>query len=106
MKPKKFTKKPVEIEAMRFGPGGIEQFEVSKWIDANGGKINLYDCSVQKADEPFPDGSFWQWGWGSIETIEGSMKALAGDIIIRGVAGEFYPCKPDIFAETYEEVSE
>ena len=106
MEPKKFTKKPVEIEAMRFGPGGIEQSEVLEWIDAHGGEVYVYGSAVQKADEPFPDGSFWQWGWGSIETIEGSMKALAGDIIIRGVAGEFYPCKPDIFAATYEEVSE
>lgn len=101
-KPVKVRKKPVAVEAMRFGPGGIEQLEASEWIDAHGGEINLYDCSVQKADEPFPDGSFWQWVWGSIETIEGSMKALAGDWIIRGVQGEFYPVKPEIFDQTYE----
>lgn len=92
----------VEHVAMRFGPGGIAQLEAAKWIDAHGGKIYLYDCAVQKADEPFPDGSFWQWGWGSIQTIKGTMKALAGDIIIRGVAGEFYPCKPEVFDQTYE----
>ena len=38
-----------------------------------------------------------------IPTLEGVMKASAGDWIIKGVKGEFYPCKPDIFAETYEE---
>lgn len=37
-----------------------------------------------------------------IETLEGTMYADIGDYIIKGVAGEFYPCKPDIFAATYE----
>ena len=41
-----------------------------------------------------------------IKTLEGTMTASLGDWIIRGVAGEFYPCKPDIFAATYEEVSD
>lgn len=39
-----------------------------------------------------------------IETLEGTMKADKGDYIILGVKGEPYPCKPDIFAETYEKV--
>ena len=38
-----------------------------------------------------------------IKTLEGLMIATKGDYIIKGVQGEFYPCKPDIFAETYEE---
>ena len=37
-----------------------------------------------------------------IETLKGDMKAKFGDYIIKGVEGEFYPCKPDIFEETYE----
>jgi hypothetical protein len=41
-----------------------------------------------------------------IETPEGCMTASRGDWIIRGVKGEFYPCKPDIFAATYERVEE
>ena len=41
-----------------------------------------------------------------IDTLEGRMKASMGDYIIRGVRGEFYPCKPDIFAATYEAVNE
>ena len=40
----------------------------------------------------------------SIETLEGTMRADLGDWIIRGVKGELYPCKPDIFAATYEPV--
>ena len=39
-----------------------------------------------------------------IETLEGVMVATEGDYIIKGVQGEFYPCKPDIFLETYEEI--
>lgn len=41
-----------------------------------------------------------------IETLEGKMLANLGDMIIKGVNGEFYPCKPDIFAKTYERVEE
>lgn len=46
--------------------------------------------------------------WSSIEikTLEGVMKANYGDYIIEGVSGEYYPCKPDIFKKTYEEVEE
>lgn len=41
-----------------------------------------------------------------IRTLEGDMTATDGDWIIRGVAGEFYPCKPGIFSSTYEPVQE
>lgn len=41
-----------------------------------------------------------------IKTLEGVMTADIGDYIIKGVNGEFYPCKPDIFEKTYEEVKE
>ena len=41
-----------------------------------------------------------------IHTLEGDMEVSIGDYIIKGVNGEFYPCKPDIFAKTYEEVTE
>ena len=43
-------------------------------------------------------------GWLRILTLEGTCLAMAGDYIIRGVKGEYYPCKPDIFEVTYEEV--
>lgn len=41
-----------------------------------------------------------------LNTLEGTIRAQVGDWIIKGVAGEFYPCRPDIFAATYEEVLE
>lgn len=81
MAPKKFRKKPVVIEAMRF-VGNIDQ--VAHW------------CPVNERAE---DGS-----WFTIPTLEGDMKCSPGDWIIKGVAGEFYPCKGKIFAETYEEI--
>lgn len=39
-----------------------------------------------------------------IETLEGDMRAEIGDFIIKGVKGEFYPCKPDVFKETYDQI--
>lgn len=88
MSPTMFRKKPVVIEAVRFdktngGPaakwcGGRNQFEV-------------------KASDPTDVAE-----WIDIPTLEGVMRANLGDWIIRGVQGEFYPCKPDIFAATYE----
>lgn len=41
-----------------------------------------------------------------VETLEGLLRAEPGDMIIRGIAGELYPCKPEIFKQTYEEVIE
>ena len=82
-----FRKKPVVIEAMQFAPVGStgEDAEIiEQWC---GGKVTV------------EDGYYLM-----IDTLEGQMKASAGDWIIKGVQGEFYPCKPDIFAATYEEV--
>jgi hypothetical protein len=80
---KKFRKKPVIIEAMRFA-GNIDK--VSEW------------CPVNERAE---DNS-----WFTIPTLEGDMKCNLGDWIIKGVDGEFYPCKGSIFAKTYEEITE
>ena len=98
MKPKKFTKKPVTIEAMQWDGTGDGSIPVTAWALSHGWVI-LYDCLARDfGAKPVPHLN--------IETLEGFMKATAGDWIIRGVAGEFYPCKSDIFAATYEEVSE
>jgi hypothetical protein len=75
-----FRKKPVVIEARQFD--GTNSFELSKWI----GETCNYagPCGV------------------SIKTLEGIVHASVYDWIIKGVKGEFYPCKPDIFDATYE----
>lgn len=77
----RYRKKPVEIEAMRLTKANAEQ--VAEWSGAT----------------LFYDGRF------VISTLEGDMRADVGDWIIRGVKGEFYPCKPDIFAATYDKVA-
>jgi hypothetical protein len=59
---------------------------------------------------PFFDCRNWKTGWDeygfyvTIPTLEGDMKARNNDYIIKGVSGEYYPCKPDIFEKTYEKV--
>ena len=78
----KYRKKPVTIEAIQWtGENRKEIFDFCK--DAYMGDCTLY-----------------------IRTLEGVHISRVGDYIIKGVHGEFYPCKPDIFEETYEEDDE
>lgn len=102
---KQYRKKPVVIEAMEFTKGGKDQFEVYRWMQDHGTDARLYDGNLQKVDTPLEDGTYYFWSSMSIPTLEGPMTANVGDFIIRGVQGEFYPCKPHIFAATYEEVA-
>jgi hypothetical protein len=77
-----FRKKPVVIEAVQWDATEPTGNRLREWSDHrvrhHGGAVCF------------------------IETLEGTMEARPGDWIIRGVKGEFYPCKPDIFAATYE----
>jgi len=89
----KFRKKPVVIDAMRVTPENVE--EVAVWC---GGRV----FSEAKASDPTD-----VYIALDIPTLEGVVRAQTyhgGDYIIKGVQGEFYPCKPDIFAATYEPV--
>lgn len=86
---KRYRKKPVEVEAVQFKDDADVLCELSAFIDNQ-------DLRVDYAD---PENPVLK-----IETLEGVMKASVGDYIIKGVNGEFYPCKPDIFQKTYEEV--
>jgi hypothetical protein len=91
--PKQFRKKPVVIEAMGPLTAG-NSAEIAEW------------CGGIESPEWGPtDRPGVYAGALSISTLEGPMRANLGDFIIRGVKGEFYPCKPDIFEATYEEVS-
>jgi hypothetical protein len=88
----KFRKKPVEIEARQWVPGDMAKAgDVVGWLMAAG------------ADHEILSGLGAKCALG-LRTLEGVMEASPGDWIIRGVQGEFYPCKPDIFAATYEPV--
>lgn len=86
----KFRKKPVEIEAFRLLDDLCNHIAIVRWVQTGG-----HDAYVS------PMGSHI-----TICTLEGDMRADLGDWIIRGVQGEFYPCKPDIFEATYEPVEE
>lgn len=78
----KFRKKPVEIEAVQWT--GRNSAELSAFLPAGGIRFTFSGIEI--------------------ETLEGNMLASEGDWIIRGVKGEFYPCKPEIFAATYDAV--
>lgn len=93
----KFRKKPVIIEAVKLENEHSSIYHAIEFIsdvDMNTSKIGAAAC-IKKAQE---DGGL------VIHTLEGDMKASFGDYIIKGVNGEFYPCKPDVFDKTYEPV--
>jgi hypothetical protein len=79
---KTYRKKPVTIEAVEYT--GLNSAEIESFTGQQVGK---------ETGKPI-----------MIKTLEGQHIASLGDFIIKGVKGEFYPCKPDIFAETYSEV--
>lgn len=94
----KYRKKPVVIDAFQW-TGDAAQKEDPTWIvDA----INNGD--VWFCVDPFSKSTHITHM--AIKTLEGIMEARFGDFIIRGVKGEIYPCKPDIFELTYEKVEE
>lgn len=86
----KYRKLPVEIDAIQFDGTKESGDQIIKWAKAMGGRKIWWNMPAELSL--------------TIDTIEGQMEAISGDFIIRGVVGEFYPCKPDIFAKTYEPV--
>ena len=93
----KFRKKPVVIEAFQWDGTGEAATPIINWILTNDATAR-FTC-------PSPGGCVEDAKHTiDIDTLEGTMSATEGDWIIRGVQGEFYPCKPDIFAATYEAV--
>lgn len=92
----RYRKKPVVIEAVEWN--GRNLFEVRTFM---GERVNFDgDWRVQ---DRFHELETHSRLYGlKIETLEGTMNADVGDYIIKGVHGEFYPCKPDIFEKTYE----
>lgn len=81
----KFRKKPVVIEAVRFTASATACAEIEAFVSG---------------DSEFRNGEL------IIATLEGPLRASLGDWIIKGIKGEFYPCKPDIFEATYEPVED
>lgn len=92
----KFRKKPVVIEAMRLD-GTYEGVQrVIDWMNQHNPRFDAGNSATWTVSA--------YYGKVKIQTLEGEMTADEGDWIIRGVKGEFYPCKPDIFEATYEAV--
>lgn len=92
---KKYRKKPVEIEAMQVIDDMRAHEQICSWAAAGVAEGKIIPVVMST--------------FGShliIHTLEGTMHAQLGDYIIRGVQGEFYPCKPEIFAATYEVVTD
>ena len=84
-----YRKKPVVIEAIQWD--GTNQGEIADFME-------VIIRTKTSPEEGNPSGKI------TIETLEGDMTASVGDFIIKGINREFYPCKPDIFEKTYEEV--
>lgn len=90
-----YKRKPVEVEVVQWNGYNISEIEKfvgkSCKIEYQESQCSEY-CSVTSAELV-------------IHTLEGNMHASVNDYIIKGVKGEFYPCKPDIFNQTYEKVN-
>jgi hypothetical protein len=102
----KYRKKPVVIEARQFIGDNAALHDVYAWIerDTSG---SFEPTAVIEGKVPCPaDGVSIdpRDGRMMIATLEGYHHVNLGDWVIKGVAGEFYPCKPDIFEATYEKV--
>jgi hypothetical protein len=88
----KYRKKPVVIEAIQFN--GLDDYlKICKWIDES--ENTLSPSELVEFRTPIM----------LVNTLEGTMAANPGDYIIKGLYGEFYPCKPDIFEKSYEAVN-
>lgn len=90
MEPGRFRKRPVVIEAVQLTYDNRR--EVAEWCRGM--------CPA-----PAPSGVVYALGLVAIETLEGTMWARDTDYVIKGVQGEFYPCRADIFEATYEPVT-
>lgn len=82
----RYRKKPILIEAIQWDGSYESQGQIVTW--SKGAVSGWFDGAYHLV----------------VETLEGTMRAEVGDWIIRGVQGEFYPCKPDIFEATYSKV--
>lgn len=100
----RFVKRPVEISAVQWD-GTVEgATAIIDWVLASGGTARYHEAGERVAGPGRGMTTLPQYI--AIETLEGTMRASAGDWIIRGVSNEFYPCKPEVFTKTYEPVED
>lgn len=86
---KQYRTKPCEIEAIQFTRDNFEDVKAF-------GEGSIKDLIIERC----PGGK----AYCKVQTLEGLMIATEGDFIIRGLRGEYYPCKPDVFNKKYEEI--
>ena len=89
----RYKTKPCEIEAFQFYVDNMPDW----FMDAlSRNEVKIYNCNYKRysIDEAYC----------LIETLEGTMRGNGGDYIIKGLRGELYPCKPDVFEKKYEEI--
>lgn len=87
----KYKTKPCEIEALQYTGDNVEEI------------IEFTEHQAYGGLKPKRNGDHLWASWGLfIKTLEGDMEASVGDYIIRGLRGEYYPCKPDVFIKKYE----
>jgi len=98
----RYRKKPVEIDATQWDGSAEGATPIIDWMLDNDATARFHEAQTFIEG---PDGQPQQSARLFIDTLEGTMYASPSDWIIRGVQGEFYPCKPDIFAATYEPVA-
>ena len=89
---KKYRKKPVVVEATQLSR--VDADAILKEIGKN--NVGVYNLGMFEENPCFIE----------IKTLEGTVTANEGDWVIKGINGEFYPCKPDIFEKTYEAYSD
>lgn len=98
----KYRKKPVVIEAIKLTPELFWDCYKDNWCGPLPEPFNKFSFNGGYHPVNKTIGNVWI----QIPTLEGSMRADMGDWIIKGVKGEYYPCKPDIFEATYEKAEE
>jgi hypothetical protein len=90
---KKYQKKPIVVEAVQWTGYNLEEVkEFAKYV-----VYEIYDAGWKAGVCP-PSTKI------TLQTLEGVMTVQQNDYIIKGINGEFYPCKPDIFEKTYDEI--
>jgi hypothetical protein len=96
----RFRKKPIEIDAMQWDGTADGATPIIDWILSSDGTASYVCSDVDRCAQNDGDAPHYI----EVYTLEGYMRADLGDWVIKGVQGEFYPCKPSIFEATYEPV--
>ena len=97
----KYRKKPIIIEAIQWNGKNkkeIKSFcgDYATFVSVETFEYNEVVLEIMKYNELITQSKL------IIKTLEGELVAMQGDYIVKGIKGEFYPCKPDIFEQTYE----